>query len=98
MSKRLSRSDYIFTLIFIFMLVLTIAAFFYGLKTGKENAETKYEQMLIEKEEIPVELTAYDQQYLVSFYHTIYLPYRDFQKKWFEHMDSIDLRRNTTNV
>jgi hypothetical protein len=98
MAKRLTRTDYIFTLIFIFMLVCAIAAFFYGLKIGKENTEMKYEELLRQQEEIPLELTAYHQQYLVSFYHTIYLPYRDFQKKWFEHMNSIELRSNTTDV
>lgn len=64
MAKRLTRTDYILTLIFIFMLVIAIAAFFYGLKTGKENTEMKYEQMLNQQKEIPLELTAYHQQYL----------------------------------
>src|SRR5690554_1914010 len=95
--KRLSRSDYIFSLIFIFMFVCVIGAFFYGLKLGKENTETKYEDMLKIEEEMPLELTAYHQQYLVSFYHTIYLPYRDYQKKWFEHMNSIEMRSNTVD-
>lgn len=98
MSKRLTRSDYIFSLIFIVMLVCTIAAFFYGLKVGKENTEQKYLPLLMEKEELDSELTAYHQQYLVSFYHNIFLPYRDFQKTWFNHMDSIQLRSNTTDV
>jgi hypothetical protein len=97
MGKRLTRTDYIFTLIFIFMLVCAIAAFFYGLKIGKENTEIKYEALLYQKEEMPLELTAYHQQSLVSFYHTIFLPYRDFQKKWFDHMDSLELRSNTVD-
>ncbi len=47
---------------------------------GKENTEEKYDRFFSQQEEIPLELTAYHQQHLVSFYHTIYLSYRDFQK------------------
>src|SRR5690606_5232247 len=36
-------------------------------------------------------LTAYHQQYLVSFYHTVYLPFADFRNKWFAHMETIDI-------
>lgn len=98
MEKRLSLSDYLFTLIFIFMLVGAIAAFFYGMKIGKEKTAVKYEQLMKSQEEKAKGLTAYHQQHLVSFYHTIYLPYRDFQKKWFEHMEAIELRGNSVDA
>lgn len=98
MSKRLTRSDYVFSLVFIFLIICTIAAFFYGLKVGKEKTEQKFLHMLSAQEEIDTELTAYHQQYLVSFYHTTFLPYRDFQKTWFSHMDALELRSNTTDV
>ncbi|MEB3102791.1 hypothetical protein [Ferviditalea candida] len=89
MEKRLSKSDYIFTLIFLFMLMLAVGAFFYGLKVGQERIENKY-QAMFQKENLP-QPASYDQQYLVSFYHTILQPFREFQKKWFEHMDAISL-------
>lgn len=79
------------------MLVLVIGAFFYGLKIGKEDTEMKYQALLFQQEEIPPELTAYHQQHLVSFYHIIYLPYRDYQKKWFEHIDLLQLRSDTVD-
>lgn len=90
MNKRLSRSDYLFSLIFIFMLIAVVGAFFYGLKIGEDRAAASYEK-LHQTKEVPKQPTAYQQQQLVSFYHTIYLPYHDFQKKWFEHINSIEL-------
>lgn len=89
MEKRLSKSDYIFTLIFLFMLMLAVGAFFYGLKMGQERIENKYQTLQAKGDNPP--LPSYDQQYLVSFYHTILQPFREFQKKWFEHMDAIAL-------
>ncbi|HEY0826980.1 MAG TPA: hypothetical protein VGE40_02705 [Bacilli bacterium] len=89
--KRLSFADYMLTLFFIFMLVLSVGSFFFGVQTGKERTEMKYEQLL-KPRAAPQELGSYHQQYLVSFYHTIYLPYRDFQKKWFAHLEDIELQ------
>lgn len=98
MSKRLARSDYLISLLVILLIVSCIGAFFYGLKIGKETTERKYVLANEQKEDIPAELTAYHQQYLVSFYHTIYLPYRDFQKNWFNHLNALELRSNTTDT
>jgi hypothetical protein len=91
LNKKLSRMDYLMTLLFLFVIIGALAAFFYGIKVGKDKTTVKYEQLIAEKQEMAKELTAYHQQYLVSFYHTIYLPYRDFEKKWFEHMDAIEI-------
>jgi hypothetical protein len=98
MSKRLTLSDYIYTLVFIFLLVCIVAAFFYGHKVGKEQTLEQYADLINPPVVTEQKLAAYHQQYLVSFYHTIYLPYRDYQKKWFEHMNSIELRSNTTDT
>lgn len=97
MSKRLTRSDYLITFTVILLIFSCIGAFFVGLKVGKDSTEQKYAAAAA-KEELPAELTAYHQQYLVSFYHTIFLPFRDFQKNWFTHMDSLELRSNTTDT
>ncbi len=98
MSKRLTLSDYIYTLIFIFLLVCVVAAFFYGLKVGKEHTLEKYADLINPPEVTEPALAAYHQQYLVSFYHTIYLPYREYQNNWFDHMSSIELRSSTTDT
>ncbi|WJH34229.1 hypothetical protein N6H14_30735 [Paenibacillus sp. CC-CFT747] len=90
MNKRLTRSDYLFALLFIFMLFCTLGAFFYGLKLGAERTEARYEQQRKAEETASKGLTAYHQSYLVSFYHTIYLPYKDFQNKWFQDLASIE--------
>ncbi|WP_240762247.1 hypothetical protein [Paenibacillus thalictri] len=77
---------------FIFMLVFALGAFFYGLKVGKEKSALKYEEQIAKQNEVSQELTAYHQQHLVSFYHTVYQPYMEFQKKWFEQMYEIEMR------
>ncbi|MGG2200548.1 hypothetical protein [Paenibacillus sp.] len=92
MEKRLNRTDYLFAITFIFMLVVALGAFFYGIKMGQDRATTQYEQFIAKQNEEKNGFTAYHQQYLVSFYHTIYQPYREFHKTWFEKMD--DLQTN----
>ncbi len=97
MNKKLSMADYLMTLLFLFVIIGALGAFFYGIKVGKDKTTIKYELLIAEKQEMAKELTAYHQQYLVSFYHTIYLPYRDFQKKWFEHLDAIELESESVD-
>ncbi|MDB5053780.1 MAG: hypothetical protein JWM44_1830 [Bacilli bacterium] len=95
MNKRLSRSDYILSLIFIFMLICAIGAFFYGVKLGTAQVEAKQQAALDQKTETAKGLTAYNQSVLVSFYHTIYLPFKEFQTVWFKDMNDIEVRGNT---
>jgi hypothetical protein len=97
MNKKLSATDYLLTLLFLFMIIGALGAFFYGVKIGQDKTAEKYEKLLVEKRAMSHELTAYHQQYLVSFYHTIYLPYRDFQKNWFSHLESIELRSESVD-
>lgn len=93
MGKRLSLSDYLFTLLFIAMLAGGVGAFFYGVEVGKEQSAAKYEKLLAEKRAENHEFPAYHQQYLVSFYHTVFLPYREFQKVWFEAEEALAVSR-----
>lgn len=95
MEKRLTRSDVIFLLLFIFMLICAIGAFFYGVKLGTERTEAKQLEAQKKKEEAAKGFTAYHQTYLVSFYHTIYLPYRDFQNAWFKAMSELEVRKGS---
>jgi len=89
MDKRLTRTDYLFALTFIFMLVCILGAFFYGLKIGQQKADERYAKMMNASKPATKEVGAYDQQVLVSYYHTIFLPFREFQNKWFEQMNQI---------
>lgn len=97
MDKRLTRTDYLFAALFIFMLVCVLGAFFFGVRTGQKQMESKYAQQQAAKAEAAREPGAYEQQVLVSFYHTIYLPYREFEQKWFQSMNEIDLRSTTVD-
>ncbi|OXM88097.1 hypothetical protein CF651_03135 [Paenibacillus rigui] len=90
MDKRLTRSDYLFAVTFIFMLVFALGTFFFGLKMGQERSAAKYEELLTKHNEETKQYGAYHQQYLVSYYHTIYQPYREFHKKWFDKMSELE--------
>jgi hypothetical protein len=92
MEKRLTRTDYLFASLFIVMLVCVLGAFFFGFRAGQQQAETAYRKLLSAKTDAAKEPGAYEQQVLVSFYHTIYLPYREFEQKWFQTMNDIGLR------
>jgi hypothetical protein len=98
MDKRLTRTDYLFALMFIFMLVCILGAFFYGLEIGRQKSDQKYEKLMQKDKEVIEEPGAYDQQVLVSFYHTIYLPFREFQNKWFEQLHQIEVNSSTIDA
>jgi hypothetical protein len=98
MDKRLTRTDYLFALMFIFMLVCILGAFFYGLQVGKQKSDAKYEKLLHVDQAVIEEPGAYDQQVLVSFYHTIYLPFREFQNKWFDQLNPIEANNSTVDA
>ncbi len=90
MEKRLNRADYLFSLVIVFMLVCIAGAFFYGVKIGREKSDAKYAVIMKNQEEAARKPGAYDQQHLVSFYHSILSPYREFQLKWFEQLKQLD--------
>ncbi|MDF2720884.1 MAG: hypothetical protein K0Q59_559 [Paenibacillus sp.] len=98
MDKRLSRSYYLFSLMFIFMLVCVSGAFFFGLQLGTDRAETKYATMMAKREEAAQLPGAYDQQYLVSFYHTIYVPYRGFTDIWFDKLKQLEVQSGSADA
>lgn len=92
MDKRLNRSDYIFSLVFVFLLVCVAGAFFFGMKIGESRTETKYAAILAKQEEASKRPGAYDQRLLVSFYHTIFAPYREFTNRWFDKLKEMELQ------
>ncbi|RXZ76894.1 hypothetical protein EBB07_31830 [Paenibacillaceae bacterium] len=89
MEKRLTRSELVFSMGFLFMLVVAVATFFYGVKIGAARTEAKYEPMKLLQSDVAGNAVAYQQQDLVSFYHTVYLPNREFQLQWFNVMDKL---------
>jgi len=79
MEKRLPRTELLFSLGFVFTLVLAVAAFFLGMKIGVEKTEARYAAK--RETEHPV-VTAYQQQDLLSYYYTVYQPFRSFADEW----------------
>jgi hypothetical protein len=89
MKKRLHPSDYLISIIFVFLLVCVAGAFFIGFEIGHARAGEKYSAILAKKEAAQSN-EAYNQQHLVTFYHTIYEPGRMFQNKWFEQLKELE--------
>ncbi|MFC5650851.1 hypothetical protein ACFPYJ_17380 [Paenibacillus solisilvae] len=84
MEKRITRTEMLFSLGFLFMLIFAVGAFFYGIKVGSDKTEAKLVQFKVHLSSKNGIVTAYQQQDLVSFYHTVFLPYREFQAEWFQ--------------
>ncbi|ASA22949.1 hypothetical protein [Paenibacillus donghaensis] len=97
MNSRTSRTQMLYSLGFIFFLISAFAAFFTGVKVGADKTEAKYE--LLDTTGGPVEFSgSYQQQDLVTFYHNVFLPYREFKRNWNLEVDklsrSTDAREN----
>lgn len=88
MSRRTSRTQMLYTLVFLFFLICAFAAFFTGVKVGADKTEDKYEKLVstIGKEEYS---GSYQQQDLVTFYHNVFLPYREFKRNWNTEVDKL---------
>lgn len=86
MEKRLTTSAMLFSVGFIFMLVCAVGAFFYGMHIGSSMVEAKYAS---ENEKSSTDPSLYRQQDLVSFYHTVFSPYREFQDEWLDAMNKL---------
>lgn len=88
MSRRTSRTQMLYTLVFLFFLICAFAAFFTGVKVGADKTEDKYESLVstIGKEEFS---GSYQQQDLVTFYHNVFLPYREFKRNWNIEVDKL---------
>ncbi|WP_019006470.1 hypothetical protein [Cohnella laeviribosi] len=84
MEKRLTRTDLMLALGFLFLLIVAVGAFFYGVMVGTERTEMRYEKKNASATAKPASETAYQQQDLVSFYHTVFSPYREFMTEWTE--------------
>jgi len=98
MNKKLTKFDIFFVFGFIFSLVVGVAAFFYGLQVGKEQTEAKYalviEELTLSRDE---QSSSYQQQQLVSFYHTVLQPFQEFRSTWFRHMQTIEAGGGATD-
>jgi len=83
MDKQLTKTDLAFVLGFLFTLIVGVGAFLYGVKVGAERTEAKYAAELKAAQAAAADsILAYQQQDLVSFYHTVFLPYREFSTEW----------------
>lgn len=93
MEKRLTTTAMLFSVGFVFMLICMVGAFFYGLQLGTEKTEAKYK--VDDSTHSSTAASPYQQQDLVSFYHTVFLPYREFQNEWFASMNKLSQGKAT---
>ncbi|MCI3920254.1 hypothetical protein MO973_08410 [Paenibacillus sp. TRM 82003] len=99
MNKKLTRFDMIMVLGFILTLIVGVGAFFYGLDVGKRQTDAKYVSVIAElTDEKNQDNISYHQQQLVSFYHTVLLPFRQFQDTWFHHLEAIEAGSDSTDA
>ncbi|RCW51146.1 hypothetical protein [Paenibacillus prosopidis] len=89
MEKRLTTTAMLFSVGFVFMLVCMVGAFFYGIQIGSAKTEAKYISENEDANTAAASVSPYQQQDLVSFYHTVFLPYREFQNEWFAAMNKL---------
>lgn len=90
MEKRLTRTDYLFAALTIFMLVSIVGAFFIGFTIGQNKTENRYKTFLTAQNELMEDTGSYSGQTLVSFYHNMYLPFKSFQDSWFQSMNALE--------
>ncbi len=77
------------TLYTLFMFLLVAGGFLYGYKMGADNTAAKYAEKLNAETKVDTDLIAYDQDHLVTFYYTVFSPFRSFQIAWFSNYESI---------
>ncbi|WP_438351302.1 hypothetical protein ACP8HI_12010 [Paenibacillus sp. FA6] len=97
MKKGSSRIELYCSLTFIFVLILISAAFLSGVKLGANKIESKYEQQKLAPSS-PEFSDSYQQQDLVTFYHTVFLPYREFKSEWVLQIDKISRTEDATKI
>ncbi|MGN7761753.1 hypothetical protein [Paenibacillus sp. 22594] len=101
MNSRTSRTQMLYTLGFLFFLISAFAAFFTGVKVGADKTEAKYEH-LDNKDTAEEYSGSYQQQDLVTFYHNVFLPYREFKRNWNSELDNLarstDSRENAATL
>lgn len=101
MNSRTSRTQMMYTLGFLFFLISAFASFFTGVKVGADKTEAKYSQL--NGHPSAQEFSgSYQQQDLVTFYHNVFLPYREFKRNWNVQVDglarSTDARQNAATL
>lgn len=94
MNKRLTRFEMLITLGFLFMLICAVGAFFFGVQVGKDRTTANYEaeKLMTDKAKPTGKL---QQQDLVSFYHTSFMPYREFQAEWISVIELANTKQST---
>ncbi|OXM16684.1 hypothetical protein [Paenibacillus herberti] len=97
MDKHLNRYQMLFTLGFIFMLAVAVGAFFTGVEIGSSRTESRFEAKKLQASSAKT-TSAYSQQDLVSFYHTVFSPYREFQSEWLEMESRLESRSATLST
>lgn len=95
--KSSSRIELYFSLTLIFVIIISTAAFFSGVKVGADKMEDKYDYLKATPSD-PEFIDSYQQQDLVNFYHTVFLPYREFKSEWVAKTETIIQTENAAET
>ncbi|WP_054941385.1 hypothetical protein [Paenibacillus ihuae] len=102
MNSRTSRTQMLYTLSFLFFLICAFAAFFTGVKVGADKTEAKYSYLNDAEGAVEEFSGSYQQQDLVTFYHNVFLPYREFKRNWNNEVENLarstDARENAATL
>ncbi|MBY9081622.1 hypothetical protein KIH86_04510 [Paenibacillus sp. HN-1] len=88
MKRSTSRKSMLYTMGFLFCLIAAFAVFFLGVKIGADKAEAQYAK------KYPNSLAqdpnaSYQESDLVTFYHSVFSPYREFKREWNDKVDRL---------
>ncbi|QKS45384.1 hypothetical protein HUB94_13875 [Paenibacillus cellulosilyticus] len=76
------------------MLICAVGAFFFGVEVGKNRTTTQLEASKESTDKKTVSGTL-QQQDLVSYYHTVFMPFREFQNEWINVVENANTKQTT---
>lgn len=76
-----------------------IGAFFFGMHVGRTQTEARYRELVLElTEDKKTEKSAYHQQHIASFYHTVWKPMHDAYGVWFDALDAAVAKKSAVDT
>ena len=98
LDKRLTAFDYFVSLVIIMLIVANVASFFFGVKYGANEMETKYLAMINKDKKPDRSKDSYHQEHIVSYYYNVFEPMRTFEKDWFNLYDALVYKESVGDV
>jgi hypothetical protein len=98
LDKRLTAFDYFVSLVIILLIVANVASFFFGVRYGANEMETKYLAIINKDKKPDRSKDSYHQEHIVSYYYNIFEPTRMFEEKWFTMYDALLYKESVGDI